>query len=110
MIVLIWIILLVISEEIVKLNALAEVLNGLKASEIFKELKVSVNIEASSNKSMPVDALNFDVSVVFLELEVDHLNEIDVWPLDSVHVFSSHLKLIEIVVFGEYLHICLSIN
>lgn len=54
---------------------------------------------------MPVDALQFYVCVVLLELEIERLAEVDVGPLDCVHVFASHLKLVEIKVFRENLHL-----
>ena len=54
---------------------------------------------------MPVDALNANVGVVLLEFEVHGLEEVDVGTLDGVHIFASHLKLVEIKVFWENLHL-----
>ena len=53
---------------------------------------------------MPMNALQFDVSIVFLEFEVNSFTEIDVWALDGMHVFSCHLELVEVEVLWEYLH------
>ena len=94
-----------VGEESIELNALLEILDGLEASNVFQEIEISVNINACSDKSMPMNALQFDVSVVFLELEVDGNTEVDVGSLDCVHIFTSHLELIELEVFWKYLHI-----
>ena len=99
------VIFLVVSEESIELNALFEVLNSFHTSNLLKEIEVSVNIDASSNKSVPVHTLNLDVSVELLELEVNSLVEIDVWSLDCVHVLSSHFELIKIKILGEDLHL-----
>merc|ERR1719498_944665 len=69
MVVLIWEVLLVVGEEAIKLNALLEVLNSFEASNMLEEIEISEHIDASSDKSVPVDALEFDVRVVLLELE-----------------------------------------
>lgn len=55
---------------------------------------------------MPVDALDANVGVVLLELEVDGLEEVDVGTLDGVHVVARHLELVEVKVLGEDLHLC----
>ena len=57
MIILLWIILLVISEEPIELYALLEILNSLETSDVLKEIEISIDVDASSDKSMPVDAL-----------------------------------------------------
>jgi hypothetical protein len=93
-----------VSEEGVKLNALLEILYCLCASDLLKEIKVTINVDASSDKSMPVNTLQPDVSVVLLKLEVNCFKEVNVGSLDCVHILSSHLKLVEIKVFGEHLH------
>ena len=95
-----------ISEESIQLNTLLEILDSLHASDLFQEIEVSVDIDACSDKSVPVNALNAEVGVVLLELEVDCLEEVDVWALDCVHVLARHLKLVEIKVLGEHLHLC----
>lgn len=105
-VVLIWVVLLVVREEIVQLYALLEVLDSLEASDVLEELKVTVDVDASPNESVPVDALQLHIGVVLLELEVNRLTKVNVWPLDRVHVLSRHLKLVEIEVLGEHLHIC----
>ena len=104
-VVLISIILLVVSEETVELNALPEILDGLHASDVLEEIKVAVDVDASSDKSVPVNALKLQVRVILVELEVQGLTKVNVWSLDGVHVFTGHLELIEVEVFGEHLHI-----
>ena len=94
-----------IREEVVQLDALSEVFNSLKTSNVFKEIEVSVNIDACTDKSMPVNALKLNISVIFLELELDGFSEVNIWPLDGVHVLTSHLELIEVEVLWEDLHI-----
>lgn len=95
-----------VSEEGIKLDALLEVLDGLHASDLLQEIEVAINIDASADQSVPVDALESDVGVILLELEVNGLEEVDVGTLDSVHILACHLKLVEIEVFGEHLHLC----
>ena len=56
---------------------------------------------------MPVDTLKFDIGIVFLELEINGLVEVNVRSLDCVHVLSGHFKLVEIKVLWEHLHILL---
>ncbi len=96
---------LVVSEEGVQLDALLEVFDGFCASDLLQEIEVSVHVDASSNQSVPVHTLQLDVGVILLELEVDRLVEVDVWSLDGVEVLASHLKLIEIKILREDLHI-----
>ena len=95
-----------VSEESVQLNALLEVLDSLHASDLFQEIEVSVDIDACSDKSVPVNALNAEVGVVLLELEVDGLVEVYVGTLDGVHVVARHLELVEVKVLGKHLHLC----
>ena len=45
-------------------------------------------VDASSDESVPVDALQLDVGVILLELEVHSLEEVNIWSLDSVHILS----------------------
>lgn len=52
-----------------------------------------------------MDALELDVGVVLLELEVDRFVEVYVGTFDGVHVFSGHFKLVEIKVLWEHLHL-----
>ena len=104
-VILIWEVFLVVSEETIKLYALLEVLNSLDASNVLEEIEVAIAVDASSDKSMPVNALELDVRVVLLEFEVDGQTEVNIWSLDSVHVFTGHLKLVEIEVLWEHLHI-----
>ena len=57
MVVLIRIVFLVVGEEPIELYALLEVLNSLHASDVLEEIEVAMHINASSDKSMPVNAL-----------------------------------------------------
>ncbi len=104
-VVFLWEIFLVVSEEGVKLDALLEVLHGFHASDLLQEVEVTIYVDASTDQSVPVDALKSDVSIVLLELEVNCLEEVDVGALNGVHVVARHLKLIEIEVLGEDLHL-----
>ena len=56
-IILVWIVLFVVGEETIELYALLEVLNSLHASDVLEEIEVAMHINASSDKSMPVNAL-----------------------------------------------------
>ena len=103
-VILVWIVFLVVGEETIELYALLEVLDGLHASDVLEEIKITVNINARSDQSVPVNALQLEIGVVLLELEHDSLSEVNIWSLDGMHVFSRHLKLIEIEVFWEHLH------
>ena len=94
-----------VSEERIELDALFEVFYGFKAADVLEEVEVAVGVHASANQSVPVDALQLDVGIVLLELEVKRLAEVDVGALDCVHVLASHLKLVEIEVFWENLHL-----
>ena len=103
-VILVWIVFLVVSKETVELDTLLEILNGLHASDVLEEVEVSKNVDASSNESMPVDTLEFNVGVVLLELKVNCLSKVDVWSLDGMHVFTRHLELVEVEIFWEHLH------
>lgn len=105
MVVLLREVLLVVSEEGIELDALFEVLYGFEAADVLEEIEVAVCVYARADKSVPVDALQLDVRVVLLEREVKRLAEVDVGTLDSVHILASHLKLVEIEIFGEDLHL-----
>ena len=98
------VVLLVIGEEIVKLKALLEVLSGFEAADILEELEVAESVDASTNKTVPVNALKLNVSVIFLEREVQGLSKVNVWALDGVHVLTCHLKLVEVKILREHLH------
>ena len=74
------------------------------ASDIPQEFKVAENIDAGRQESVPVNALEFDVGVIFLEAEVQSFIKVDIWPLDSKHVFCVHVELTELKVFWEHLH------
>lgn len=75
-----------VGEEGVELHALLEVLYCFYAPDLLKEIEVTINVNASSDQSVPVDTLNLDVGVVLLKLEVNSLKEVNVGPLDCVHV------------------------
>ena len=108
-VVFLWEIFLVISEESVQLNALLEVLDGLNASDLFQEVEISVHVNARADKPVPVDALDADVSVILLELEVNGLVEVYVRALDCVHIVARHLELVEVKVLRKHLHLCVYI-
>ena len=109
-VVLVGVVLLVVGEEIIELNALSEVLVCLHASDVLEHVEVSVHVDAGSDKSVPVHALKLDVSIVLLEFKLHSFAEVDVRSFDCVHVLSSHLELREVEVLGEYLHIYLRIT
>lgn len=94
-----------IGKEGIELNALFEVFYGFEAADVLEEIEVAVGVDTGANQSVPVDALELDVGVVLLEREVERLAEVDVGTLDRVHVLASHLKLVEVKVFGENLHL-----
>ena len=104
MVVFVGIVLLVVGEERIELEALLEVLRGLEATDVLEHVEVTVGVSASLDKSVPVDTLQTHVSVIFLELEVHGAVEADVRSLDGVHVFTSHLELVKVEVFWEHLH------
>ena len=108
-IVFVTVVFLVVGEELVKLERLLKVLNCLHTSDVLQVIKVAESVDTCSDKSVPVNGLQFHVGVVLLELPGHSLSEVDVWPLDAVHVIDSHLELVEIEVLWEYLH-CLIIN
>lgn len=95
---------LVVSKESIELNALLEVLDSFHASDLLQEVEVTIYVNASTDQSVPVDTLDLNISVILLEFEVDGLVEVDVWSLDSVHVLSRHLELVEVEVLWEHLH------
>ena len=94
-----------VSEESVQLDALLEIFDGLHASDLLQEVEVTINVDACTDQSVPMDALESDVGVVLLELEVNCLEEVNVRALNGVHVVARHLKLIEIEVLGEDFHL-----
>ncbi len=104
MIVLIWVVFLVIGEEGIELEALFEVLDSFHATDLLEEVEVAVDVDAGPDQAVPVDALQLDVGIVLLELEVDRLVEVYVRSLDRVHIHAGHLKLVEVKVLGEHLH------
>jgi hypothetical protein len=95
---------LVHGKEGVKLDALLKVRDCLKAADVLHEVKVAVSVNTCTDKSVPMDTLQFDVSVVLLETEVERLSEVDVGTFNGVHVFSCHFELGELEVLWEHLH------
>ena len=61
MIILVGEVLLVVREEGIELQALLEVLNCFQASDLLQEIKISIHVDACSDQSVPVDALQFHV-------------------------------------------------
>ena len=104
MVVLVGVVFLVVSEEVVKLNTLFEILDSFETSNMLQEIEVAVDIDTSSDKSMPVNRLELDVRVVFLELEVNSLAKVNVWSFNGMHVFTCHLELGYVEVLWEHLH------
>ena len=56
-VVLIRIVFLVVGEESIELHALLEVFDGFHASDVLEEIEVTMDINASSDESMPMNAL-----------------------------------------------------
>jgi hypothetical protein len=94
----------VVGEEGIQLEALLEVFDGFEATDILEEVEVAVGVDAGADQSVPVDALQLDVRVVDLEVEIEGLGEVDVGTLDGVHVFARSFKLVELEVLGEHFH------
>ena len=104
------IVFLVVGEEIVELDRLLEVFNGLETSDVLEEVEVAEDVDSSSDKSLPVNGLELNIGVVLLELEGNGLAEVNVWSLDRVHVFTGHLELRHFEVLWEHLHFIVLIN
>ena len=51
-----------------------------------------------------MDALELDVRVILLEVEVHEETEVDVWSLDAVLVLPCLGELVEVEHLGEHLH------
>ena len=64
------VVLLVVGEEGVELEALLEVLGGLEAANVLQHVKVTVRVNACLDESVPVDALKTNVGIVLLKAEV----------------------------------------
>ena len=60
-VVLISIIFLVVSKEAIELNALFEILDSFEASNMLEEIEISEHVDACSDKSMPVNALDLNI-------------------------------------------------
>ena len=73
-------------------------------SDVLQELKVAEDVDACEDKFMPMDTLQFNVGMVFLEVKVKCLEEVDVWALDAVRALSCEAELSHVEVLWEYLH------
>jgi hypothetical protein len=109
-VVLVGVVLLVVGKEGVQLEALLEVLHGFEATDVVEHVEVAVEVDAAADESVPVDALELEVSVVLLELEVHEEGEVDVWALDAVSILAGHHELVEVEHLGEDLHVSFSIR
>ena len=105
MVVFVWIVLLVVGKEGVEVEALTEVFGGFEATHILEHVEVTVRVGAGLDQAVPVNALELHVCIVLLKAEVHGRVEANVWALDRVHVLAGHLKLAEVEVFGEHLHL-----
>jgi len=110
MIILLRVVLLMVSKESIQLDALFKVFHCFHAPDLFEEIKVAVDINTGSDKSVPVDALKLNVGIVLLKLKVYCFVEVDIGSLDCMHILSGHLKLIEIEILGEHLHLLRIVN
>ena len=104
-VVLLRIVFLVVCEEGIELKALFEVFNSFKAADVFQVVEVPVCVYTSANQSVPVNALQFHIGVVILEVEVHLFSKVNIRTFDRVHVLTSHLELVEVEVFREDLHL-----
>ncbi len=91
----------VVSEEGIDLDGLSEVLYGLQAADSIEEIEVALGVDAGFEIFVLVNIQEFDVGVVLLEGELEHLVEFDVGTLDSVYALASHLELVEVEGFGD---------
>ena len=99
-----------VGKECVQSQTLSEVLGGFQAADVVEHVEVSVSVGTSSDKSLPVDALELDVGMVLLELEVHEESEVNVWALDAVLVLTGHDELVEVKHLWEDLHFDLRIQ
>ena len=100
----VWIVLLVVGIESIKLEALLQVFGDLEAADVVEHFSISISVDAASEESMPVNTLQLDVGVVLLEVEVHETTEVDVWSLDAMLVLTCHHELVEVKHFWEHLH------
>ena len=103
--VLVRVVLLVVGEVSVKRQTLSEVLGGFEAADVLEEVEIAESVNACIDESVPVNALQAQVGVIFLEGEVNCVVEVDIWTLNSVRLFhASQLELGLVEVFGENSH------
>ena len=50
-----------VGKERIQLNTLLEVLDGFLAADLSEEVEVAEEVDASSDKAMPMNALNLDI-------------------------------------------------
>ena len=86
-----------------------KVFGGFEAADVVEHVKVSIGVDATSDQSVPVHALELDVGVVLLEVVIHEESEVNVWALDAVLVLSRHDELVEVKHLREHLHFVLSI-
>ena len=67
MIVLIRVVLLVVSEEGVELEALLEILGGFEAANVLEHIEVAVGVDTGLDETVPVDTLQANICIVLLE-------------------------------------------
>ena len=67
MIVLVRVVLLVVGEECVELEALLEILSGFEAANVLQHIEVAIGVDTSLDETVPVDTLQTNICVVFLE-------------------------------------------
>ena len=97
-----------VGEESVQLQGLSEILSDLDAANLTEPLEIAVVVDHGACEPVPLQSLKLKVGGVFLELKVsDGFVEVDVGPLDRVHVLTGHLELIEVVVLRKDLHLIL---
>ena len=101
------VVLLVVGEEGVELEALLEVLDGLETPDVLREVEVAVGVDTCADKSVPVNTLQLHVGMILLERKVKRLSKVDVRTLYCVHVLTCHFELIEVEVLREYFHSCI---
>ena len=67
MIVLVRVVLLVVGEECVELEALLEILSGFEAANVLQHIEVAIGVDTSLDETVPVDTLQTNICVVLLE-------------------------------------------
>lgn len=103
--VLVGVVLLVVGEVSVELETLSEVLGGFEAADVLEEVEIAESVNACIDESVPVDTLQTQVGVIFLEREVTGVVEVDIWTLNRVRLLhAGQLELGLVEVLGENSH------